>query len=164
MDFRYIYGDTEYIVRLEPQPDGGYIAYIDDRSYAVTVEHNSEGHLSFTLDGQGQQAIIASSDKDTLYVAHAAHTYRLERAGPSATRRRSGGAGSGSLTAELPGQVMEVLVAEGQSVSEGQTLLLLEAMKMEIRVTAPQAGTLTRLLVSAGDTVERGQQLAEVTP
>ncbi|MCB9457792.1 MAG: biotin/lipoyl-binding protein [Anaerolineaceae bacterium] len=62
----------------------------------------------------------------------------------------------------MPGQVVNVLVAVGDSVTRGQTLVVLEAMKMEIRVAAPGDGTVRRLLVAQGDVVERGQLLLEV--
>jgi biotin carboxyl carrier protein len=62
----------------------------------------------------------------------------------------------------MPGQVVNVLVSEGDSVERGQTLLVLEAMKMEIRVAAPAAGRVKRLLTEKGQIVERGQRLAEI--
>jgi biotin carboxyl carrier protein len=68
-----------------------------------------------------------------------------------------------ALRAEMPGQVRDVLAAEGQQVSKGQTLLLLEAMKMEMRVAAPFAGRVERLPVAEGQVVERGQVLAEIS-
>jgi biotin carboxyl carrier protein len=58
--------------------------------------------------------------------------------------------------------VREVLVAEGDTVQRGQTLVILEAMKMEIRVAAPGDGQVRRLLVRQGDVVERGQRLVEI--
>ena len=69
---------------------------------------------------------------------------------------------SATSSAQMPGVVRQVFVSEGEAVEAGQALLLLEAMKMEIRVSAPAAGTVRRLMVRAGDTVERGQTLAEV--
>ena len=62
----------------------------------------------------------------------------------------------------MPGQVRELLVTAGETVTRGQTLLLLEAMKMEIRITAPSDGRVKRLLVAAGDVVDRGQRLVEM--
>jgi biotin carboxyl carrier protein len=62
----------------------------------------------------------------------------------------------------MPAQVRAVQVSEGDSVEAGQTLLLLEAMKMEIRVQAPHAGRVARLLARPGDTVERDQVLVEM--
>ena len=72
------------------------------------------------------------------------------------------GAHAGDLTASMPGQVIDVLVAEGDPVEKGQTLILLEAMKMEMRMKAPYNGTVRRVLCKIGDAVERGQLLVEV--
>lgn len=70
----------------------------------------------------------------------------------------------GSLEATLPGVVLAVEVAVGDTVEAGQTLLTLESMKMEIAVTAPEAGVVAELSVGPGDHVSRGQVLAEVEP
>ena len=69
----------------------------------------------------------------------------------------------GSLTAPMPGKVVKVMVAAGDAVEAGATLLILEAMKMEQPVKAPVAGTVTSLAVAAGEQVEADQLLAVVT-
>jgi 3-methylcrotonyl-CoA carboxylase alpha subunit len=69
---------------------------------------------------------------------------------------------AGELTAPMPGQVRAVNVSEGNAVTKGQTLLVLEAMKMEIRVHAPQDGVVKKLFVKQGQTVEREQILIEI--
>jgi biotin carboxyl carrier protein len=63
----------------------------------------------------------------------------------------------------MPGLVRGVLVKAGDSVERGQALVLLEAMKMEIRVSAPHAGKVAKVLVSPGETVDRGQRLIELS-
>ncbi len=68
----------------------------------------------------------------------------------------------GGLTAPMPGLVVRVLAAVGDSVEAGQPLLVLEAMKMEHTILSPETGTVTGLAVSQGDQVERGAVLAEV--
>ena len=62
----------------------------------------------------------------------------------------------------MPGQVISVAVKDGDLVTKGQTLVVLEAMKMELRVQAPYAGRVQHVLVKTGQVVERGQQLVEV--
>jgi 3-methylcrotonyl-CoA carboxylase alpha subunit len=62
----------------------------------------------------------------------------------------------------MPAQVRAVDVGEGERVEKGQTLLLLEAMKMEIRIRAPRAGHIRRLLVTTGQTVDKEELLAEI--
>ncbi|MFJ6743860.1 biotin carboxylase N-terminal domain-containing protein [Streptomyces sp. NPDC091279] len=73
-------------------------------------------------------------------------------------------AGAGSLTAPMPGTVTVVKVAVGDEVAAGQSLLVVEAMKMEHVVAAPYAGTVAELDVTAGATVAMDQVLAVVTP
>jgi biotin carboxyl carrier protein len=59
----------------------------------------------------------------------------------------------------MPGKVLDVLVEEGQSVESGQTLMVLEAMKMEHRILASATGTITDVYFSAGDQVQQGSVL-----
>jgi biotin carboxyl carrier protein len=64
----------------------------------------------------------------------------------------------------MPGTVLRVDVREGQDVAEGEPLVVLEAMKMELAVAAPAAGTVAAVLVAPGDLVARGQALVELAP
>jgi biotin carboxyl carrier protein len=99
-------------------------------------------------------------EHDTRYVAINGETYTLTVSDPY-TQRQSA-AGAGDLTAQMPGQVIAVSVSEGEAVQAGQTLIVLEAMKMEIRVATPADGVVSKLLVKVGDVVERGQLLVEM--
>ncbi|ODA74974.1 biotin carboxylase N-terminal domain-containing protein [Streptomyces sp. AVP053U2] len=76
----------------------------------------------------------------------------------------AGRAGADSLTAPMPGTVTVVKVAVGDEVGAGQSLLVVEAMKMEHVVSAPHAGTVTELDVAPGTTVAMDQVLAVVAP
>ncbi|MFI8072063.1 acetyl/propionyl/methylcrotonyl-CoA carboxylase subunit alpha [Streptomyces sp. NPDC086033] len=76
----------------------------------------------------------------------------------------SGHAGADSLTAPMPGTVTVVKVAVGDEVAAGQSLLVVEAMKMEHVISAPHAGTVAELDVTAGTTVAMDQVLAVIAP
>lgn len=170
MEFRYRFNGQDFTVRLEPRPDGSYLARTGDRELTVEVGRGQPGQLNLLIDGERVHAYtaavrtpqtgtrlryVALVDRETCF-------FEVERVTGAARGRVASRAGGGALTAQMPGQVMEVFVTEGERVAEGQPLLLLEAMKMEMRVVAPAAGTVIRLLVQAGQAVERGQQLAEV--
>jgi biotin carboxyl carrier protein len=66
------------------------------------------------------------------------------------------------LKAPMPGMVVAIPVAEGQTVKKGQVLLILESMKMQNELKAPKDGTVSRIRVKAGETVEQKQTLLSV--
>jgi acetyl-CoA/propionyl-CoA carboxylase biotin carboxyl carrier protein len=81
-----------------------------------------------------------------------------------AALRGGAAAGEDALTAPMPGTVTVVKAAAGDEVTAGQSLLVVEAMKMEHVIAAPHDGTVERVTVSAGDTVAMDELLAVVTP
>jgi acetyl-CoA carboxylase biotin carboxyl carrier protein len=66
------------------------------------------------------------------------------------------------VKAELAGNLWKIVVGEGQAVAADDTLMILESMKMEIPITAPRAGTVTKIMVREGETVQEGQVLAQL--
>lgn len=68
---------------------------------------------------------------------------------------------SNALTAPISGTVVTILVSEGDTVKGGDTVVVLEAMKMETEITAPADGTVARVDVAVGDAVQGGQPLVQ---
>jgi acetyl-CoA carboxylase biotin carboxyl carrier protein len=66
------------------------------------------------------------------------------------------------VRAEMVANVWKVVAAEGEPVADGDTLVILESMKMEIPVLAEDAGTITRLAVAEGDVVQEGDLIAVI--
>lgn len=82
---------------------------------------------------------------------------------PAAPAAAKSGPGAGApVKAPLPGVVTKILVKEGQGVKKGETVLVLEAMKMENNITAEADGTVTGICVSAGDSVMEGTTLITI--
>jgi biotin carboxyl carrier protein len=72
---------------------------------------------------------------------------------------QSGAAGSGTVASPMQGTVLDVKVAEGDTVEAGQVLAIVEAMKMENEVTAPVGGVVETVMVSTGSAVSPGQAM-----
>ena len=79
-----------------------------------------------------------------------------------AAPKKSGGAGSVKINSPMPGKIVDVKCAVGDSVKQGDVVLVLEAMKMENEICAPQDGTIAGIEVSVGDQVEGGSLLASM--
>ena len=72
----------------------------------------------------------------------------------------SGAAGSVKVAAPMPGKILAITANNGQAVKKGEVIMILEAMKMENEITAPEDGTVASINVGVGDSVESGDTLA----
>lgn len=161
MNYTYEYNGEMHAIKLERSPDGSLQAVIGEDTYTVHASDLPDGGYLLRINGR---RLIAHStaDNDARYIHLDGTQYQLDKV-DARRRKRGSAAGGGDLTAEMPGQVMEVRVALGDAVAHGDVLVVLEAMKMEIRVIAPHDGTIEKLHVTTGDVVERGQNLVEIT-
>jgi acetyl/propionyl-CoA carboxylase alpha subunit len=148
-----------YTLDVTPLAEG-YRVQLGERVVRVRFARGADGQLTFILDGHKVEAHI-STDGKRRWVSVGGRTFMLEK---TSGQRRGGASGysSGRLTAPMPGQVRAVNVSVGETVTKGQTLLVLEAMKMEIRIQAPSDGVVERLAVEQGETVDREQVLVEI--
>jgi len=110
----------------------------------------------------GTKSALVVRQGNITHVSFQGRTYRVSP--PQRRREGESAVASGSQRAPLPGQVVEVLVAEGESVTAGQRLVVVEAMKMQQPIAAPFDGIVRQLPVRAGDKVSEGDLLVEVSP
>ena len=89
-------------------------------------------------------------------------TYTVEMQDVEPTRDSTSAANAAPVHAQMPGKVIRILKQVGDHVQEGEVILILEAMKMEVQITAPAAGTLVEMPLNIGDQVSNGQVLALV--
>ena len=147
------------VVEITPQGKS-FRATVGDKTVNVEVLRAEDGLLELLIDGERVTAYV-SADGAKRWVTVNGQTLMLTKS-TSAKRRGAGHDQGAGLVAPMPGLVRSVNVAEGEAVSKGQTLLVLEAMKMEIRIQAPRDGSVKKLLVQPGQTVEREQVLIEI--
>jgi biotin carboxyl carrier protein len=158
--FSFDHNSESFSIDLAPAGKS-YRATVGDKTIDIEILQAKDGKLDLLIDGQRVTAYV-SSDNTKRWVTVDGQTILLTKA--SSARRGSGAHphAAGQLTAPMPGQVRAVNVSEGEAVTKGQTLLLLEAMKMEIRVQSLREGVVKKIFVKQGQTVEREQVLIEV--
>ena len=138
-----------------------YRATVGEKTVDVEIFHAENGKLDLLIEGERVTAYV-SSDNAKRWVTINGQTFMLTK--QSGSRKSAGGHhhAAGELTAPMPGQVRAVNVSEGEAVVKGQTLMILEAMKMEIRIQASADGVVSSISVKVGQTVEREQTLITV--
>lgn len=131
-------GDQRYVVTAVR--DGTWLVRSGTRTALAHVAHDGEAYWVH-VDGR-------------------VHRFEIGRAG-APTRRRPSPA-EGGLTAPMPATVLTVQVEPGQTVARGDTVVVLEAMKMELPVRAPRDGTVTVVRCRPGELVQPGVPLLEI--
>ncbi len=119
-----------------------YTITVNGVAYSVTVEETAAG-----------AAPVAAAAPAPAPAAAAPAPAAAPKAAPAA-------AGSIEVTAQVPGKVFKIVANVGQAVKAGDSIIILESMKMEIPVVAPEDGTVAGINVAAGDAVESGDLLA----
>ncbi len=156
----YRVGDDEVTVTYAPNraPDrsGGFAVTVAGQPYAVKLLEAGEGSVEVEIDGR---RVKAQADRED--ARWFVHLFDGDVELEELPRFRAPGSGEfeGGLLAPMPGKVLATHVAAGDTVEKGQLLLILEAMKMEHRITAPVTGTVETLPVAEGDRVANGQLL-----
>ncbi|PBC79724.1 acetyl/propionyl-CoA carboxylase alpha subunit [Streptomyces sp. TLI_235] len=148
-----------------PGPTSDLQVRVGDGPVRQARAHHSGDRLHLSLDGL-QTTFAHTTDNGPAgrvdWLAVDGDAWAVHAHDPVADRTAAGGAHHGALTAPMPGTVTVVKAAVGDRVSRGQTLLVLEAMKMEHVIAAPHDGTVSELRAVAGSTVAMEELLAVV--
>ena len=120
------------------------------KNYTITVNGNV---YDVTVEENGAGTAPAAAPR-------AAATKAAPKAAPKAAAPAAGNAGSIEVKAGAAGKVFKLEASVGQSVKKGDAVIIIEAMKMEIPVVAPEDGTVASINVAVGDAIESGAVLA----
>jgi biotin carboxyl carrier protein len=159
------HGDRTEKVRVR-RHDGGYEITVGDRIYQVDAASSQAGVYSLRIDGAQHEVSVRPLEEGwTVTGRHGTTTVSVTdplthlaaqtRGGKGAKRQRK-------VAAYMPGRVVAVLVQEGEAVTAGQGIVVLEAMKMENEIRAEHDGTVSRIHVQPGQAVDLGNPLFEM--
>ena len=132
----------------------------DGQHYELTIVRRQDGQLCI-IDNGVRQSCQYHRDGDFLYFQASGQSWGVRDITHRAPSESNTG-GSGRIQATMEGAIIDVLVATGQAVRRGDTLVILEAMKMEHPIKADCDGTIGQLFASKGDQVKRSQLLVEI--
>lgn len=117
-------------------------------------------NYTITVNGNVYDVTVEENGAGAAPVAPVAAPKAAPVAAPKAAPKAAAGVGSIQVKAGAAGKVFKVEANVGQSVNSGDTIVIIEAMKMEIPVVAPEAGTVASIDVAVGDAIEAGAVLA----
>ncbi len=143
-------GESQYHIEEDSTNPGRYLLTENGKTTVLNVKYNYNGKATVSMNGY-------MYDVSTLKTNEFAHTQMLrESASANQTIVK--------VSAPMPGLIKEVSVKQGQSVRKGDSLYILEAMKMENIIKSPISGTITSLNITSHEAVEKGTLLCIIEP
>ena len=160
-----------------------YLVTIDQEEFLVEIKDEgifingilAEDSFLSALNDQGLYLIQSGMEKQEIHIQHEEQNeYKITVDGhhvaaqierDTGRKKRDSGrttAHNGDILAPMPAILVEMLVETGETVEEGQTLLVLEAMKMQMKIKAPTTGKVIRIEKQGGDRVEKGDLMVKL--
>jgi 3-methylcrotonyl-CoA carboxylase alpha subunit len=164
MDWKLRYKEETIVLGVEPAGDNGFVATFGDREAHVVFERLSEHRLRLIVDGRQTAAFVVETAEGKAVMVEGRTFFLADDRAPQMRSRSGAKAGPRTVTPPMPAVVTQILVAAGQTVEQGQALVVVSAMKMDTTLTAPYAGVVTRINVTEGEKVAPKQVLVDIEP
>ena len=149
---KYLKGEGEVGVRKNKE----------EESTALADPHSGAGSYVVTVNGR-EHSMVIEGDKATVNGKIYEVTIRTDKKGKAIeTAAKTTTAKTTEITAQMPGKIMRFLHKEGDVIKTGESILVIESMKMEVQITSTVSGKISKIAVSEGEQVTTGQLLATV--
>ncbi|MGH8529300.1 MAG: acetyl-CoA carboxylase biotin carboxyl carrier protein subunit [Nevskiales bacterium] len=156
-------GDTEHNLELS-RAASGYRLHLSDRIIPVDIKTGADGQSWLTVNGEVCEVVIATRG-DNVFIHLDGETHQLVYEHPlERLAHQAHGAASDGVRAPMPGNLVSVQVSAGDAVTKGQTLLVMESMKMETTILAPRDGVVQAVHFDKGQTFDRDALLLTLEP
>jgi biotin carboxyl carrier protein len=145
--------------------DGKYLVKLGDKQHQVDSQRISENCLSLLVDGKAYTIFIAD-DKTKRYISVQGEQFCVEEAKAETQTRSMADAstlrGIPTISSPMPGKIVKILVREKEKVRKNQSLVIVEAMKMENEIRSPNAGIVKKINFKEGDLVDAAEPIVEL--
>lgn len=165
MNHAFKIGDTIQNAELSRAPFG-YRLHLDGGQFNINLQTSADGRTWLTVDDRHVEVVIAQHG-DEIFVHLDGQTYQLNYQHPLdrlAAAAAAGGAAEDQILAPMPGSIVSLAVETGDLVVRGQTLLVMESMKMETTISADRDGVVAAVSFDVGQSFDRDALLISLEP
>ncbi len=144
--------------QVQVRTDAVYVA-----GQPTVVRKGLRGAFVAPLGGRSER-LRAVAHGDTVFVQLRGRVWKLNRVDPTRAAAVGAASGAGAAHAPMPGVVVSVLVTKGQAVQQGDALMVIESMKLQMTISADMKGVVVDLPLALGQTFQRNDMLVRVAP
>lgn len=169
MEFEGMVEDKPFRFSVNRIKNDVYYLSEDGNTHEAQIRFCGEGYLEMVLDEHQYEFYVSNDDEGNGYVSYKGNIFKVNRTdvltGSQAilgSMDHSGGKHDGKIISPMPGKVIKINVGKGEEVKRGQTLMIVEAMKMENYIVAPSDGLVEEINVKVGDMVNSNTKLIDL--
>ena len=158
--------NRKFVIDVQELAANRFEVVVGDNTYEVTLsgdEDMSEATITPGLPVKASGTSMTATAKAVARVRNEPAPVTSDEAPTARPAPRAAVTKKGSLNAPMPGVILEVNVKPGDTVTRGQQVAILDAMKMHNVIGAPRAGTISEVFVSAGQSVNHGDSIVSFT-
>jgi len=152
--------DTFHKVALQQTIEGARL-WLGEIDHAVSLHEKADGEYDLLIDGHAHRVNLVTAG-DVIYLHAFGRSWELEVLDPLERAAAQGGSDANTALAPMPGMVVSLDVMPGDAVHKGQTLLIIESMKLETIITAWRDGVVETIELAVGNTFEKGAKLVSL--
>jgi biotin carboxyl carrier protein len=142
--------------------DSGYKIAVNENEFELMKLFETGNELCVEINGENHTFYLAT-DRDNIYVFHNGEHYTFSKNDSSSTGNiQVGGAKGNFISSPMPGNIIKISCSEGDNVKENDTLVIVEAMKMENPLRSHIDGVVSKIHFAEGDLVEPGAPIVEI--
>jgi biotin carboxyl carrier protein len=160
MEYQFRQLDTTFTITIEKHDDG-YTALIDGKQHKIDECRLQENLVVLRVDGVLHHVYYARG-KESVHVAVNGEHYSFDSTKGSKTARRTAAENADSVCSPMPGLVVKIPVGVGERVTAGQTLAIVEAMKMQNELSSPRDGVVKKIYFGEGEQVDALQPIVDL--
>ncbi len=165
MTFNVIIGDRRHRLELRKR-EGSWVARLDDHEMAVDAVLTARDVISVLIGGKAYEVKRERSLNGETHMIVGSARYAVQVEDPRSLRTRRATAahshGPQNVTAPMPGKIVRILVSKGQDVEPGESVVVIEAMKMQNVLKSPKKGTVQHIVVTESSNVNAGDVLITI--
>ncbi|MFX1533946.1 MAG: biotin/lipoyl-containing protein [Promethearchaeota archaeon] len=157
-------GSKTYEVEVHKESQSNFVVKVDKQTIPVTAEVVGPSRLHLNFDQHiAKCAVVKEGDKHFVFLDGEIYEF-LKTTAQTQTNEAERADGENNIRSPMPGRVIDVCVKEGEQVKANQDIVVIEAMKMETRLTAPCDAIVKSVAIKTGDQVDTDLILVELEP
>lgn len=159
MNISFLHEDTEFKLKIRELRENSMQVNLNGKTYEVSIDVISQDEFLMKINGRVFDAIVVANSNSYTVCLNGKDILIEKKSALQLLGGKNASIQKKEVKTSMPGRIVKLLLEEGNEVEEGQTVLILEAMKMQNEIKAPQPGKIAYVHPKAGDSVEANSLL-----